>query len=374
MKAFDKEDIQKLCAELSEEIKTGDIPKEYKYLTVRYIDSNCEFGYAKFGEFIFNREKFILITQDKKYKRQHNEYFNKDWSGRKIRTLKDYFFVEAMFAGVFTERVDCKGKAIFTGDVVCAYDYVVSGCDRCFGRDIISGICSMRHYDRYALMLDNHCLFLDDANRLEVMGNVFYNIGLFEHDFDIRQNFNIFLGSIPLKEYLKKVAKAPYFKGESWQESVVGLFTDEKIPFITCDRVTSPRITELEKNDVFVFGSNIEGNHFGGAAKLAYNEFGAQWTKGVGHYGESYAIPTMDGSVDDIEPYVNDFLNYARDYSEYRFLVTEVGCGIAGYTVAEIVPLFYRAIEIENVCLPRSFWEELNVEVEQDRKVLNFKY
>ncbi len=369
MKAFDKKDVQTLCAELSDEIKTGNIPEEYKHLTVRFIDINCKFGYAKFGEFTFNRDRFVLITRDARYKNQHNAYFNKDCIGYKIRTSPEYYFVEAMFAGVFTERVDCNGKPIFTGDFVRADDYTVSGYAREFGSSIASGVCAMKYFDKYVLLLDNHCLFLDDANRLEVMGNVFFDISMLDHEFDIRQNFNIM--SPRTKEFFEKIAKAPYFKGDSWQEAVAEIFTDEKIPFVTCDRVTPSRITELQENEVFVFGSNIEGNHFGGAARFAYDNFGAQWTKGVGHYGESYAIPTMDGSVDYIEPYVNDFLNYAKNYPEYRFLVTEIGCGIAGYKVADIAPLFYRALEIDNICLPRSFWEELNVEAEQNRKVIS---
>ena len=370
MKAFDKTDIQALCAELFEEIKTGNIPEEYKHITVRFIDINCKFDYAKFGDFIFNRDRFILITRDERYKEYHNKSFNKDCVGYQIRTSSDYYFVEAMFAGVFTERVDCNGKPIFTGDFVRADDYTIPGYARKFGSSIASGVCAMKHFDKYVLLLDNHCLFLDDANRLEIMGNVFFDISIFDHEFDIRQNFNIM--SPRTDEYFEKIAKAPYFKNESWQEVVVEALTDERIPFITCDRVAPHRITELQDNEVFVFGSNIAGNHFGGAARFAYDNFGAQWTKGVGHYGESYAIPTMDGSVDEIEPYVNDFLNYARDYPEYRFLVTEIGCGIAGYKVADIAPLFYRALEIENICLPRSFWKELNVEAEQDREVLNF--
>ncbi len=365
MKAFDKRDIQALCAELSDEIKSGNIPEEYKHLTVRFIDINCNFGYAKFGDFIFYRDRFVVITLDSKYKRLHNEFFNKDCIGRRIRTSPEYYFVEAMFAGVFTERVDCNGKPIFTGDFVRADDYSIYGLES----GIASGVCAM--LDKYALILDNHCLFLDDAHRLEVLGNVFYDISMFDHGFNIRQNFNIM--SPRTEEFYRKIAKAPYFKSESWQESVAGVLTDEIRTFVTCDRVTPHKITELQENEVFVFGSNIDGNHYGGAARFAYDNFGAQWTKGVGHYGESYAIPTMDGSVDYIEPYVNDFLNYARDYPEYRFLVTEIGCGIAGYKVADIAPLFYRAVEIENICLPRSFWEELNVEAEQEREIIDLK-
>lgn len=358
MKVYDKQSIKTACGKLSEEIQTMNIPDEYKHLIIRYIGNDGKFRYAKFGEIVFYREKFIIITQDENYRRYHNEFYNRNYCGVKIRDSKEYIFMEATFAGVFTGRLDSNGQSIFTGDVVRTKD------------GIIAGVCAMSFFDKYTLLLDNHCLFLDDVDELTVLGNAFFEVIPADHEFDMRRHFNT-MEAIPKDEYLKKITKAPYFKKDSWQEAVTRIFTSDTIPFVTCDRVSASRIYELRDNEVFVFGSNIEGNHIGGAARLAYDEFGAQWTKGVGHYGESYAIPTMDDSVDDIEPYVNDFLNYARDYPEYRFLVTEIGCGIAGYTVAEIAPLFYRALEIENICLPRSFWEELNVEAEQDREVIN---
>ncbi len=357
MNVFDKEGLQQLCGDFFEEIRTGNIPEEYKNLTVRYIDIFCNYGYAKFGDFVFNRGRFIVISQDIKYKKLHNKYYSIDSVGYKIRSSPDYYFFEAMFAGIFTDQLDCNGKPIFTGDIVRANDY------------LISGVCAMSNYDRYALLFDNHCLFLENTDSIEVVGSVFFNVNLLDHYFDIRQYLNNV--RLETKGFLNKASKAPCFKDESWQDTVSSLLCDEIRPFITCDRVASPHITELQENEVFVFGSNKEGNHIGGAARLAYDEFGAQWTKGVGHYGESYAIPTMDGSIDDIEPFVNDFLNYAKCYPEYRFLVTEIGCGIAGYKVEDIAPLFGRAIEIENICLPRSFWEELNVEVEQERVLIN---
>ena len=119
---------------------------------------------------------------------------------------------------------------------------------------------------------------------------------------------------------------------------------------------TPEYITELKENEIFVFGSNLEGMHGGGAARIAYEKFGAIWGKGVGLQGQSYGIPTMHGGVDVIKPYVDEFVNFAKSHPELKFLVTRIGCGIAGFTDEEIAPLFKDAIEIENIYLPKSFY------------------
>ena len=113
-------------------------------------------------------------------------------------------------------------------------------------------------------------------------------------------------------------------------------------------RVTPERITQLEENEIFVFGSNLEGAHGGGAALLAWRKFGAIWGQGVGLQGQSYGIPTMQGGVETIRPYVDD----AKQHPELTFLVTRIGCGIAGFTNEEISPLFKDAHGIDNIVLP----------------------
>lgn len=118
---------------------------------------------------------------------------------------------------------------------------------------------------------------------------------------------------------------------------------------------TPERIAALKPNEIFVFGSNLAGSHGGGAARLAYDRFGAIWGQGVGLQGQSYGIPTMHGGVDAIKPYVDEFIEFAKAHPEYKFLVTKVGCGIAGFTVDEIAPLFAGAIEVENIILPKEF-------------------
>ena len=118
---------------------------------------------------------------------------------------------------------------------------------------------------------------------------------------------------------------------------------------------TNERISQLAPNEVFVFGSNLAGMHGGGAARVACERFGAVMGQGVGLQGQSYAIPTMQGGVETIQPYVDEFIDFAKAHPELKFLVTPIGCGIAGFTVAEIAPLFAAAIDVENVILPRPF-------------------
>lgn len=122
-------------------------------------------------------------------------------------------------------------------------------------------------------------------------------------------------------------------------------------------RYTPERIMELGSNEIFVFGSNLRGAHGGGAARIAYKRFGAVWGVGVGLRGQSYAIPTMQGGVETIAPYVDEFVEFAKHHTELEFLVTRIGCGIAGFDDSEIAPLFVAAYDVENITLPREFCE-----------------
>ena len=122
-------------------------------------------------------------------------------------------------------------------------------------------------------------------------------------------------------------------------------------------RITPRWIDSLKENEIFVFGSNLAGMHGGGAARIARLHFGAVMGKGVGLQGQSYAIPTMQGGVETIRPYVDDFIAYAKHHQELHFLVTPIGCGIAGFEAEDIAPLFKKAKEMKNISLPESFWE-----------------
>lgn len=128
-------------------------------------------------------------------------------------------------------------------------------------------------------------------------------------------------------------------------------------------RVTPEHIEDLQEGQIFVFGSNIEGRHIGGAARLAAERFGAIEGQGKGLQGRSYAIPTMDMTLQHIRHHVDGFIRFADEHPEMTFLVTRIGCGIAGFRDEDIAPLFARAYSLPNVWLPASFW-----------KVLSYKY
>ena len=153
------------------------------------------------------------------------------------------------------------------------------------------------------------------------------------------------------------------------------IYTDEEKYWLTGGstgtlptRVTPSQIYTLEANEIFVFGSNIHGMHMGGAARVAYNEFGAEWGNGEGLQGKAYALPTMEG-FDSTKRAVEHFTICAKEHPELKFLVTLVGCGIAGYTPDEIAPMFIQAAHLENVYLPISFWKVI-MNVKQNKSQL----
>jgi hypothetical protein len=111
-------------------------------------------------------------------------------------------------------------------------------------------------------------------------------------------------------------------------------------------------ISTLQPGEIFVFGSNADGSHGAGAARTAYEKFGAVWGQGNGLQGQSYGIDTMSG-FDTIVREVGRFLEFTAGHPELRFLVTKIGCGIAGYAPEQIAPLF-RAVR-GNVILPEEF-------------------
>ena len=121
-------------------------------------------------------------------------------------------------------------------------------------------------------------------------------------------------------------------------------------------RFTPNRIDTLAPGQIFVFGSNGAGHHAGGAAHHAMQRFGAIYGQANGLQGQSYAIDTMDG-LGVMERNVNEFVAFAKEHPELTFLVTRIGCGIAGYEPTEVEPLFMRAIDVENIWLPKDFWE-----------------
>ena len=130
------------------------------------------------------------------------------------------------------------------------------------------------------------------------------------------------------------------------------------------NRVVSDNITKLNTNEIFVFGSNLSGRHGKGAAKQALT-WGAIWGQGAGLQGRTYGIPSKNASitrtlsVKEIKPFVNEFIQFAKENEDLIFLVTEIGCGLANLTPKEVAPLFEEAIYIKNIHLPKRFWHKL---------------
>ena len=128
---------------------------------------------------------------------------------------------------------------------------------------------------------------------------------------------------------------------------------------------TPDNIIQLSANQIFVFGSNEAGIHRAGAAKLAEEKFGAIMGVGYGLQGKSFAVPTKDKSIrtlplDRIEFYINGLLLNASLSPNKEFLVTKIGCGLAGYSETEIANLFKNKTIPTNVTLPESFYHIIN--------------
>jgi hypothetical protein len=129
-------------------------------------------------------------------------------------------------------------------------------------------------------------------------------------------------------------------------------------------RTTPDNIKKLEQGHIFVFGSNLSGRHGKGAAKTALG-WGAKCGQGAGLQGRTYGIPTKDASIRrtltviEIKPFVDEFIEFAKNNPDMIFLVTEIGCGLAGHNQKDIAPLFVNAVDVENIHLPEKFWHKL---------------
>ena len=185
-------------------------------------------------------------------------------------------------------------------------------------------------YGRYELADDNQLLQIADA----------FDDFWKEHSDDLR-----------VKSVVASLTKESLCKPV--ESTGVRMYNGIARPYSTPDAISS-----LKSDEVFVFGSNLHGHHSGGAARAARKKFGAIWGQGVGLQGQSYAIPTMQGGVETIKPYVDQFIGFAKEHTELFFYVTRIGCGIAGFKDSDIAPLFKDAMAVDNICLPKSFIEE----------------
>ena len=126
-------------------------------------------------------------------------------------------------------------------------------------------------------------------------------------------------------------------------------------------RITPNIITKLKDNEIFIFGSNLSGRHGKGAAKTALS-WGAKYGQASGIQGKTYGIPTKDASIrrtlsiEEIKPFVDEFIEFAKANPNLIFLVTEIGTGLANHTKENIAPLFKQAVNYKNIYLSKDFW------------------
>ena len=125
-------------------------------------------------------------------------------------------------------------------------------------------------------------------------------------------------------------------------------------------QITPEYITKIQPNEIFVFGSNESGRHGKGAAKTAM-KWGAKYGQAEGLQGRTYAIPTVNASISNhlsinkIKYYVDRCILLAKINTNLHFLITPIGCGLAGLSHKQIAPLFQEAYNLPNVSLPKQF-------------------
>ena len=149
---------------------------------------------------------------------------------------------------------------------------------------------------------------------------------------------------------MRIVWKTRFYKNDPLAEPVQENMQDGQ-------RITPSWVIQLDRNQIFVFGSNTRGIHDGGASFTAVQYFGAIVGQPEGPQGQSYAIPTDGASLSDIQASVSSFIVYAKAHPHLTFLVTEIGCGTAGYHPMEIAPMFTDAVSVPNIYLPKQFWK-----------------
>ncbi|MBP6429775.1 MAG: hypothetical protein KA273_05195 [Bacteroidales bacterium] len=139
---------------------------------------------------------------------------------------------------------------------------------------------------------------------------------------------------------------------------------------------TPENIKSLEKNEIFVFGSNLSGIHAGGAAYIAFKHFGAVWGVGYGLQGQTFALPTKDKEIitlplSKVKSYLKDFIEFVYLNPNLKFYLTKIGCGLAGFTIEEIKTILWEALEEiakdnkkevylpSNLIIPKEFAKDL---------------
>lgn len=130
----------------------------------------------------------------------------------------------------------------------------------------------------------------------------------------------------------------------------------EKVMKIKNNYFTPENVSHLSQCEIFVFGTTPNGEHTGGAARQAHEQFGAEWGVSNGPTGQCYAIPTVGLGLHEIEPYVKQFVEYAKEHKENRFLLTQMGCEQGSHNIKNLAPLFIETTFLLNVSSPDKMW------------------
>ena len=158
-------------------------------------------------------------------------------------------------------------------------------------------------------------------------------------------------------EYLRRMEERELRRGRYYGEEQrrANLGSLNRGYFVEESRIAPEFIDRLGNADVFVFGSNIHGQHHGGASLYALEHFGAINGQAEGMQGRSYAIPTEGNTFEELKQAIERFNDYVVTHPHVRFMLSAIGCGSAGYSVEQIAPLFSQAYSFGNVYVPISF-------------------
>lgn len=333
---------------------------------IRYSTGDSQFYTAQLGEFFFYNGKMYVFDTKPQWAYLHEPDVVKAYFGKELKERG--FAHKVAYCGIKTPFKDREGRAIFTGDI-CYIGKRLNWKDLSNFHVVTSNV-----YEGYGFAMDNCMLRLEDLHQApRRVGTIFYKLSFDEmkDTWYARSDISNMYGTNPdINQHLMMGKMTPNFEQDDFVYFVLSSFgkTDWKYTFKRetsypvfprpTKRVAPDNIQSLKKNEIFVFGSNKQGHHAGGAARFAAERFGAEWGVGEGLTGQCYALPTMEGK-DSFRQAVKIFFDFADQHPELKFLVTAVGCGIAGYTVEQVSVWFSRAIVSPNVYLPASFWKAI---------------
>lgn len=225
--------LKEFCKTNISDIIGGNLLTIISSISVRFIDSFGKFGVTGLGRFFFVDDCMYLMTKEEKYKENHNPdicaFFGEEVEMYSL--FNDCYIVRVIYAGIFTGFVDDKGIRIFTGDVVKATIFTnphlpsKGGSQRARnsiyktnGSKCEAGVNDF--FDEFSLIFDNHRVPLSWANKLKVIGSLFFRLENGTTEVNIQSLCNEFAQSRPddKENLLKLIEKSPYFPPTTWQE------------------------------------------------------------------------------------------------------------------------------------------------------------